>query len=67
METMRIHTFQIDKSLIKAAEDTLPNSFHIGNGEANDGLKNAIFYFLETFFVDAAHHGASDKLFKQNF
>lgn len=46
-ETRHIHALKMVKSLIKAAEVARSYSFQIDCEEANDGLKNALFYFVE--------------------
>lgn len=51
-EVRRIHVFETDKSLINVVEDALSYGFHIGHEEANDGLKNVSFYFVEIVLIN---------------
>lgn len=56
----------MDKPLIKAAEGALSYVLQIGYEEADDGLKNPCFCFVETVSTEMAQCGALDNLFNRN-
>lgn len=56
------YSCEMNKSPIKVVEDAFSYAFKIGYNNANDELKNASFYFFETFLTEMAHRGTFEEM-----
>lgn len=60
-EAKSINFLEMDKTLMKATEDTFWYEFEIGYEEAKHNLKNASFYFVETILTGMDQCPLDDK------
>lgn len=56
----------MDFSIVKNAEDALPNSLQIGFEPVNNSFESALFHFIETSLTEMALNGSLDDFVKQN-
>lgn len=67
-EARRIYALEMNKSLLKAAEDAFSDTFRIGFKSANDGLKikNASIHFVKSMLADLALKEALNDILDRN-
>lgn len=65
-EAEKLHVQNVGPSKEKAAEYALLNAFEIGIKFARNGLKNALFRFIETVITKMARNGSQKYLLKRS-
>lgn len=60
----QIYSFEMDIPLLKISKDALSYALQAGDEEANSGIKNVLFYFMETVWAEKTHRSTLEGMFE---